>query len=188
MPLNAEYARELRAVFKILEFSLGFALIVAIVLADHYRISTVGGCIIFVTVVTTITSICFFVLHLSGLVYKCTGPITLIEFICIIVCFILDLVAMIVAAATTRDSGAAIASAILFAIGFVFYGIDAFILFSYYRLNGGYVNDPKTKQRPNLPPKITQTLSSVNTTTTIASSTTTTPATSVYLNNAFEKE
>nr|CAH8861099.1 unnamed protein product [Trichobilharzia regenti] len=204
MSFNIEYARELRAIFKILEICMGLALIVSIAVVGHYRITPVGGWLLFVTTVTTATSIFFFFLHLSGLISKCSGPITLIELICIFVCFTLDLVAMIVTAATTHESGAAIASAILFAVGFVFYGIDAFILFSYYRQNGGYVNDPKTKQRPNVMPKTNQTIPTImisaadttsteltptTTTTTMSMNATATPnPTSAYSNNAFEKE
>ncbi|VDP18771.1 unnamed protein product [Schistosoma margrebowiei] len=63
---------------------------------------------------------------------------------------------------------------ILFAVSFVFYGIDTFILFSYYRLNGGYVNDPRIKQRPNIPPKVNQTSEVI--------------APPEYPNDGFEKE
>ncbi|KAK4468230.1 hypothetical protein MN116_008386 [Schistosoma mekongi] len=156
MPLNVEYAKELQAVFKILQFSVGTGLIVSIFVADIYRSSLVGIFLLFIAIIATLTSVFFFVIHLSSYVYKLPGPVTLIELICIQVCCILALIAMITAAATSGKSGAAISSAILFAVSFVFYGIDAFILFSYYRLNGGYLNDPKTKQRPNLPSKTNQ--------------------------------
>ncbi|CAH8620863.1 unnamed protein product [Schistosoma rodhaini] len=157
MPLNAEYARELRAVFKILEFSIGVGLVVSIVVADRYRITVAGAFITFFALIGVLTSLFFFVVHLSSLIYKIPGPVTLIEFISIKLCAILALIAMIITAATGGGFAAPIASAILFAVSFVFYGIDTFILFSYYRLNGGYVNDPKIKQRPNIPPKVNQT-------------------------------
>ncbi|CAH8533169.1 unnamed protein product [Schistosoma turkestanicum] len=156
MPLNFEYARDIRAVFKILEFSVGVGVIVSIVVADHYRITVVVGCLAFFALVGTLTSMFFFVSHLFSFVYKIPGPVTLIEFISINFCAILAFIAMIITAAIGAGSAAAIASAILFAVSFVFYGIDTFILFSYYRLNGGYVNDPKIKKRPNIPPKVNQ--------------------------------
>ncbi|CAH8593795.1 unnamed protein product [Schistosoma bovis] len=174
MQLNAEYARELRAVFKILEFSIGVSLIVSIIVADQYRITATGGLLAFFALVGALISLFFFVIHLCGLIYKIRGPVTLIEFITIKFCAILAFIAMIIAAAAGGGSSASIASAILFAVNFVFYGIDTFILFSYYRLNGGYVNDPKIKQRPNIPPKVNQTSEAI--------------AVPEYPNDGFEKE
>ncbi|XP_018652705.1 hypothetical protein Smp_043570 [Schistosoma mansoni] len=79
MPLNAEYARELRAVFKILEFSIGVGLIVSIVVADRYRITVAGAFLTFFALVGALTSLFFFVVHLSSLIYKIPGPVTLID-------------------------------------------------------------------------------------------------------------
>uniref|UniRef100_A0A5K4EDF6 MARVEL domain-containing protein n=1 Tax=Schistosoma mansoni TaxID=6183 RepID=A0A5K4EDF6_SCHMA len=112
MPLNAEYARELRAVFKILEFSIGVGLIVSIVVADRYRITVAGAFLTFFALVGALTSLFFFVVHLSSLIYKIPGPVTLIEFISIKLCAILALIAMIITAATGGGSAAPIASAI----------------------------------------------------------------------------
>ncbi|TNN08408.1 hypothetical protein EWB00_007028 [Schistosoma japonicum] len=111
MTLNAEYAKELRAVFKILQFSVGVGLIVSIIIADIYRSSLVGIFLLFIAIISTLTSVFFFVIHFSSYVYKLPGPITLIELICIQVCGILALIAMITAAATSENSGAAISSA-----------------------------------------------------------------------------
>ncbi|CAH8578200.1 unnamed protein product [Schistosoma intercalatum] len=113
MQLNAEYARELRAVFKILEFSIGVSLIVSIIVADHYRITATGGLLAFFALVGALISLFFFVIHLCGLIYKIRGPVTLIEFITIKFCAILAFIAMIIAAATGGGSSASIASALL---------------------------------------------------------------------------
>lgn len=76
---------------------------------------------------------------------------TLIEFICIAICAVLQLIAMIVDAATVQGRGTAIAAAVLFAINMIIYAVDAFFLFALYRVNGGYLNNPATTQPPVIP-------------------------------------
>lgn len=150
MGLNASYASTIPAIFKIVECVLN---ILTIGLSATGSESGPKGWAIFVSVLTFIVSAFFYIIHLTNIIYKFSGPMTFIEFVCITISGGLQFIAMIVVAATARNAGPLIAAAVFFGINFVIYGIDAFFLFALYKVHGGYLNKPSVTQQipPNQP-------------------------------------
>ncbi|KAF6777446.1 hypothetical protein AHF37_03504 [Paragonimus kellicotti] len=66
---------------------------------------------------------------------------------CITISGVFQLICIIVAAATANSRGTVIAAAVIFALNFVIYGIDAFFLYALYKVHGGYLNNPAVAQQ-----------------------------------------
>lgn len=152
MSLNTAYASTIPAVFKIVEIILNIILIILVAVSPNYVIPGPGGWLFFVAILTTFISLFFYCIHLTNAIYRFSGPMTLIEFICIAICSGFHLIAMIVCACTVSGYGTAIAAAVFFAINFLLYGVDAFFLFALYRVNGAYLHE-HTNPNPQIAPK-----------------------------------
>nr|CAH8861102.1 unnamed protein product [Trichobilharzia regenti] len=149
MSLNTAYASTIPAVFKIVEMIIDLILIILVAVSSVYTIPGPGGWLFFVAILTMLVSLFFYLIHLTNAIYKFAGPMTLVEFICITICSVFHLIAMIVAAATVSGVPSAIASAVFFAINFLIYGVDAFFLFALYRVNGAYLQE-QTNPNPQM--------------------------------------
>ncbi|CAH8602550.1 unnamed protein product [Heterobilharzia americana] len=112
MSLNTAYASTIPAVFKIVEIIIDILLIILVALSPNYIVPGPGGWLLFVPIITALISMFFYIIHLTNAIYKFTGPMTLVEFICITICSIFHLIAMIVAAATVSGVSTAIAAAV----------------------------------------------------------------------------
>ncbi|CAH8593908.1 unnamed protein product [Schistosoma bovis] len=132
MSLNTAYASTIPAVFKIVEIILNIILIILVAVSPNYVIPGPGGWLFFVAILTTLISLFFYCIHLTNAIYRFSGPMTLIEFICIAICSGFHLIAMIVCACTVSGYGTAIAAAVSFMFTYIFivYTLLLVILFS----------------------------------------------------------
>ncbi|CAL8075620.1 unnamed protein product [Calicophoron daubneyi] len=151
MGANSKYASTIPGVFKLVESILDIItlILVSVSLAQDSSPSPnrgAGGWELFVSCSTLIISLFFYIIHLTNVIYKLAGPMTFIEFICILICGVFHLIAMIVAAATTNNLGKIIAAAVLYGINFAIYAIDSFFLFALYKVHGGYLNNPSVTE------------------------------------------
>ncbi|CAH8569333.1 unnamed protein product [Schistosoma mattheei] len=120
MSLNTAYASTIPAVFKIVEIILNIILIILVAVSPNYVIPGPGGWLFFVAILTTLISLFFYCIHLTNAIYRFSGPMTLIEFICIAICSGFHLIAMIVCACTVSGYGTAIAAAVSSIFTYIF--------------------------------------------------------------------
>ncbi|KAF7259049.1 Marvel-containing potential lipid raft-associated protein [Paragonimus skrjabini miyazakii] len=146
MGLNSSYASTIPAVFKIVEAVLNIITIILVSVTQNYR-DGAAGWLLFVSILTFIVSVFFYIIHLTNVIYKLSGPMTFIEFMCITISGVFQLICIIVAAATANSRGTVIAAAVIFSLNFVIYGIDAFFLYALYKVHGGYLNNPAVAQQ-----------------------------------------
>lgn len=146
MGVNSSYASTIPAVLKLVEAIVDIIIIILVAATTTYR-DGAAGWILFVAILTFIVSIFFYVIHLTNVIYKLSGPMSFIEFVCITICGAFQLIAMIVAAATTGARPTIIATAVMCALNVIVYGIDAFFLFALYKVHGGYLNNPSVTQQ-----------------------------------------
>ncbi|CAH8645778.1 unnamed protein product [Dicrocoelium dendriticum] len=154
MGVNSSYASTIPAVLKLIEAILDIIIIILVAATATYRDGPAGW-ILFVAILTFIVSFFFYIIHLTNVIYKLSGPMSFIEFVCITICGCFQLIAMIVASATTGGRPTIIATAVMCALSVIVYGIDAFFLFALYKVHGGYLNNPSvTQQATTHPPPV----------------------------------
>ncbi|KER26125.1 hypothetical protein T265_06542 [Opisthorchis viverrini] len=146
MGLNSAYASTIPAVFKLVESVLNIIIIILVAVTPAYTSNPAAGWILFVAILSIIVPLFFYIIHLTNVIYKLSGPLTFIEFMCITITGVFQFVCIIVAAATTGGLGTIIATAVLHGISFAIYGVDAFFLFALYKVHGGYLNNPSVAQ------------------------------------------
>ncbi|TPP60805.1 putative marvel-containing potential lipid raft-associated protein [Fasciola gigantica] len=112
MSLNVSYASTIPAVFKIVEAVLNIITIV-LISVNGFPAANAGaaGWTLFVSILTLIVSMFFYIIHLTNVIFRLSGPMTFIEFLCITICGVFQLTSMIVAAATANNRGTVIAAA-----------------------------------------------------------------------------
>ncbi|KAF8562949.1 hypothetical protein P879_11085 [Paragonimus westermani] len=111
MRVNAPYAKTIPGIFKLVETVLNITIIVLVAFTDSYR-GAPAGCILFVSVATTLTSAFFYITHLTNLVSKFVCRVFIVEFAVFAVITLVQTVCMVLSAATSEFRPTIIAVAV----------------------------------------------------------------------------
>ncbi|KAG5455315.1 hypothetical protein CSKR_203896, partial [Clonorchis sinensis] len=112
MGVNSAYASTIPAVFKLVEAVLNIIIIILVAVTPTYTANPAAGWILFAAILSIVVSLFFYIIHLTNVIYKLSGPLTFIEFMCITITGVFQFVCIIVAAATAGGLGTIIATAV----------------------------------------------------------------------------
>ncbi|KAF5401752.1 hypothetical protein PHET_04987 [Paragonimus heterotremus] len=150
MKVNVLYAKTIPGIFKLVEALLNITIIVLVAFTDSYR-GGPAGCILFVSVVTTLLSVFFYTAHLTNLISKFLCRVFIVEFVVFSIITLAQTVCMVLSAATSEFRPTIIAVAVIHGVNSVLYCTDFFFLLAIYEVFERWWNNPNlAKHQANI--------------------------------------